>query len=673
MVGIVVFSMMCSTESQAKSDVLKAESDVLVAKKTTIDQHLRFAVQTKRPGARRFLWGKSLRPLKVSDVLLLTKQQNLTLALQNLQVEQAGYAIDQADSLFNPEFYLSLNYARSNSRERVESITRLRELVVQEGDWLDTDTYGTDDTEDDAQWWWKRADDETNDDNAYELYEAYIVDELESTLDYGHDTDPVHQLKQVEADDERLGQTLLDAGLQNTCVMLSGEAVGNSCSDAQFRTEVRTEEEYASYWSDWSESWGGSVGVSDYLSWGGSVSASLSSNLYPYDATKSVSLGLKTATNLGEREWVSGLSSSFYTPLPWTKNFGNEGFRPAVDLNQARLAKLKSQWSQSSQLNLQIAEALTNYWEVVRAGLQVESSTLYRKTLEERLEQVLKQFKLHRVTEYDKMQAEAALENALNTEEIAWNTYVSRSNTLAEILNLPDVMVPVPSDYDKELGNVPDIKPAAAMELALKNHPHIQSERVSLHLADTEINYRKNQLLPDVNFLLSLSLGESKSIFGYRSWGSSMKGLTDPDSLNYSFGLTFSYPFGNESVKSNYASSLADRDWARDSLMLSEMSVVQKINTSLASNLSTRRRVALASQELSLSQQAFARAQRLRKIGRLSEFELLERNNDLFNARVTHINALIDQRLQWVKLQAAEGILGLSAQNPAKTSGGEGS
>ena len=578
------------------------------------------AVQAEALGARRFLQGKSIERYSSTKILEQIKQHNLQLEQQAHKVSQTKEDLVVSKAVFNPDLNFSLQYNRSRSRERIEDISRLREVA--------------------------------------ETWQTVVAADV-GTEYYASGTD---ETLTVTADD--VDKTWFEMGVAaNSCVVVDGDPISDTCDNDQI---LGVASEYASYSDkDWNENWSGSMDISKFFPWGSGIQAGLNTTYTPYKESQSVSLkavgaALEVAQGLGRAQWASNVSVGFRTPLPYSKNFGRQGTYATVNSEQAELTVQKSIQAQNNRINSEFRDGLTAYWELVRSVLAVESSLLNRNVLAKRLEVVKRQFKHQRITEYDLTLAEAGLEDAGHQEEVAWNGLILRTNNLSEILNLPPEQVVLPTGFLDTLLDREDLALEEVLDSALSQRAEIKMAIVESNGHKLEEQFRSQQLKPDLSLDLSYKvLGKgSAALYGYDSFGDSISALFRPDEQQFFVGLNFSYPLGNHIAKSKYSQARTSYQRSLDKIHDTEIGVTKEMNNALSDIHSRKSRVLLAHASIMLADSAFKTTQRLREKERITEFEFLQQHKALTEARIELINALIDQRLAYINVLAAQGVLG---------------
>lgn len=582
------------------------------------------AMAAESSGARHFLQGKEIERYTLADLTEQIRQRSLLLAKQAHLIRQAKADVAAAQAVFDPDFSASIQYSRSKGRERKDSFTRTRKIPRTWEEVTDGDV-GT----------------------SYPLDDGgiYVIDE------------------------DDVGKTWFELGLELAestaaagCLILDGNPVGDTCSS---EIHVTTEDEYASGDSDWSQSWSGSLRLSKFLGWGGRVQAGLNTTYTPYDVSqerslKSMGYVLETALDLGDEAWASDVSVGFSMPLPFSKNFGTQGTYASVAAEQADLVAQKAAQARDFQLNNELKRGLIAYWEVARAVLAVESALSRRSAMEGRVSRVRRLLANQRITEYDLVLARSSVQDAHHQEEVAWNNLMVRTNNLVEILDLPPEKVVLPEGFLAVLLAREDGDSGEALSTALARRAELKMAQFDVDGHQREAQFRSNQLKPDLAFSASYKvLGKGgAALFGYDSFGDSLRALKDSDERNLFVGLSFNYPLGNHAAQSKHAQARADYQHAVDRMRYTEVTLAQEVNHALGELHGRQSRVRLAHANVRLAGEAYQAAQRLREAEKVTEFDLLQRYQALNEARIALIHALIDRQQADVHLLAAQGLLG---------------
>lgn len=555
------------------------------------------------PGARAYFQRRAARDLSLQDVEGLALGRNLDVKVQRLRVRQSEQGIIGADSGFDPSLNYSVNFDVSRSLERVETFTRIHEKVID-------------------------------------------FDKLE--------------------DDFRI---IANGGVPTPaepCVIVDGELVNGIGSGANppcdGNLELSPVKDFASFESDYLSRWGLAVDASKSFFWGGNVSVGLSSEYVRrlgtsfglFDAPLSVDNPLGTGSRYA---WASALSLAVSVPLPYSKDFGEWGFRPSVDVKQALEAYEQSQWVYGRTTNDVVRDAHRLYWGVVNAILQLRTAIRHRETLEELYQGAKRRFDQRQITQYELVQSEADLENIRNVEEQAWDAYLTASNALVELLDLGRDVYVVPARHVEDLQRSHEVDVATALETSYQRRPELKVAESVVNASDNELRHAKEQTRPDVFLSASYALSQDNSILGYRDPVHSLENIFRPDKDDFFVGLFYRYPFGNVAVKKRLSEARIRRTQSTDNRERTRIRITQDVNSAAADVLSAESQTRLTRTNLRLAELAYDRGKRLRENGLITEFELLEVFDALLDARNAHILAKTAYQAFYAQFAWAQGLL----------------
>jgi outer membrane protein len=202
------------------------------------------------------------------------------------------------------------------------------------------------------------------------------------------------------------------------------------------------------------------------------------------------------------------------------------------------------------------------------------------------------------------------------------------------------------------------LDPDQAIAAALGQHPDIKLSQLALESSEILLKHRRIQTHPDFNLEASVNLSQSNALLGYETWEDSFANVFDPDTSAFFVGVSFRVPLGNRAVRSALSQARLGYSQAQDQVQQTENSVIQDVNSGVATGYSTRTRMVQTRIGLEQAQLAYDKAGQFREQTLITEFEFLRKLNDLLTARSNLINTLIDHRKTRAQILAAQGILG---------------
>jgi len=371
----------------------------------------------------------------------------------------------------------------------------------------------------------------------------------------------------------------------------------------------------------------------------------------------------------------SSLSVNFTQPL-W------RGFRHTASDRQLKLYNLDTKINES-QFKMTVADVInqvqSQYWELLYAIQNHE-------TRRESLELALIQFNNNRKKvdigvlapiEITSSKAEAATRNQ---ELIASEVSITNAqNTLKGYLS-PDsnsfiwgkTIIPTQNPEIREL----DFTLEEAVEIALRKRPEL--EQIGYQVAQNEVDreYYRNQGKPDVSFTAGLtSQGTSGIVYDitgqgggglpgaglnplpdhpfYGEYGEAWSQVYGFDYLTYNFGINVEIPIMNRSNKAQLAQLAIDDRRYQTQIRNTQQSVVVEVRNAFQNIITQRESMDAARVARELSEEQLDGETKRFEAGLSTNFEVLQYQRDLANARVNELRAIIDYQLALSSLRAA--------------------
>jgi outer membrane protein TolC len=345
-----------------------------------------------------------------------------------------------------------------------------------------------------------------------------------------------------------------------------------------------------------------------------------------------------------------GQGGEWYTELtlPLLKN---RGINPSQFLEQQALLGETQASVQAQLVRLELlSEALLQYYDWALAWERYQAYHTLTQLAENRLTMVQKRATagdtaLIDITESQQewkrrqrslmKEQESFQKSVISTSLFVWNTKrEARQSTLTGILPI--------------LGSVPEVAPTATETLLetgklaiLQAHPALKTLALGQTMSQLELKLAKNQLLPQIDLLLSPS---------YQAG-------TDGIGFAYKAGFKMSIPLRNRTAKGKL--QVVELDLAQ--LDLKTKQTIQKLFAELEKAVTAVHqayaRVSLAEQEYHLAETLQQAELKRYNAGDSSLFVLNRRERDTTEARVQVLQALADWQAGWVLYNRATAQL----------------
>lgn len=395
---------------------------------------------------------------------------------------------------------------------------------------------------------------------------------------------------------------------------------------------------------------------------------------FPFGLRYEVSYGVtRTTTNSAftslDPAWDNTLGFAVTQPL--LRGRGEEA--SAVQLLLARQNEDVADESFRTEVEAVLEQVLQAYWELVFAQRDVEVRELSLQLAREQLERTRAQVEVGLIAPVQETQAEVAVAQRRSDLITARNGLESAADQLRALLRAEEL----PAGWGTEI--VPtdeprvepvDIDEAEAIATARENRPEMAAARARIRARRVETDAARNEMLPRLDLVASLSytgIGGDLLIrdefFGpvveviEGGYPDAAGQLFDLEVPSWRLGFNFSLPIGNRTARGNFARATLEEDRARTELERLEQRVTLDVRQAFrdleaASELVESTSVAreLAARQLEIEEDRF-------EVGMSTNFEVLEFQDDLAQARVAELRALIDHRQARAALARATGTL----------------
>ncbi|HJU83416.1 MAG TPA: TolC family protein [Holophagaceae bacterium] len=405
-----------------------------------------------------------------------------------------------------------------------------------------------------------------------------------------------------------------------------------------------------------------SLGMGKLFGWGGTATLSVSpfwsstsvqQQNHPLDSNQITASQFGTVNPYGGK-----LTLALNQPL--LRGFGTDAAEARLKAAQKRA----EEGDISYQLSLIRLVATTDnlYWDHVFAVQNLankrDALALAQKQLDEDSERV----KSGMLAPLDLPQVEATVaereKQVYSAEAEVENT---RAALLAQIyadqprpgeLRLADQPGPVP--FDRSLDE--------AERLALENRPEVKV--ASTQVAERLIQERAahNRLLPQLDATLAYT-GAAKS---QDNLGPALTDLLQGQLPGYYVGLALAVPVGNRAARGAYGQARASRHEAELVVSSVRQAILLEVQQAYAALKASEKQVEAAQKALDFRQKSLEAEQDKLENGLSTSFFILQRQDELDQARTALIQAQVDYRKALTGLQRAMGVLLERRLGPSK-------
>ncbi|HKD99658.1 MAG TPA: TolC family protein [Planctomycetota bacterium] len=207
-----------------------------------------------------------------------------------------------------------------------------------------------------------------------------------------------------------------------------------------------------------------------------------------------------------------------------------------------------------------------------------------------------------------------------------------------------------PTSAPPEPGSVPIPAWQDALTVALATRPDLERDRIALRNRELDLEQRRSELLPLVNFIGSVS---DSSLDGHVEFGDLWRGVFP----QYSLAFAIEVPLGNMTARANLRQAETSVSSARQTLRATERQVAREVRDAV-------RQVAFGEEKIRASRRSREysekqlQAEELRfEQGLSTNFEVLTLQRDLAQAQTNQAQAVLDYAKAAVALERAKGTL----------------
>jgi outer membrane protein TolC len=197
-----------------------------------------------------------------------------------------------------------------------------------------------------------------------------------------------------------------------------------------------------------------------------------------------------------------------------------------------------------------------------------------------------------------------------------------------------------------------EVSESDALRTGMMRRPDIVKARVAVHTAEFNEKVSRNLALP------SLALRGSSGVTGLdKSYGDALGDMGSAKYPNWSVGLSFSVPLGNNSARADVAANRLIASQARTQLAAIEESATLEILTALRALASAQEQIGVTEQGVTAAEALMASYLKRQQLGLATTKDVLDVSSSLTLARQNYTTARADYHSAFTNLWKATGEL----------------
>jgi outer membrane protein len=310
-----------------------------------------------------------------------------------------------------------------------------------------------------------------------------------------------------------------------------------------------------------------------------------------------------------------------------------------------------------AEVNLALLQAITRYWDLVRAHNNLDVGRKSQDAAEATYQHDKRALELGALPPLDiyrsesevalrrlqVIQAEYAVKQA---EENLRLTIGANQDPYIEALDIDATEKPEPQ------GELLIVDTATALQQALERRPELLAWQQALAADDTSIRLAHNQLLPDLELQ---AFYQGRGVGG--NSGTSFNQVFNFGFPGYGASLTLNLPIKNRAAQADLGTALVTRHRDLYSTQQAREQLTQEVANSVHQLEQAKLSIAAGKTALDLAQKMLAAEQRKAQLGAESVFFELDAQTRVANAEATLLQAEVDYQTAVASLHNATGSL----------------
>lgn len=311
------------------------------------------------------------------------------------------------------------------------------------------------------------------------------------------------------------------------------------------------------------------------------------------------------------------------------------------------------------------------YFDLIGALGQLDVSRQSLELSRTSLSQNERRVEVGTMAQIDILEAQAEVaqrEEAVIIAEASIRSFEDTLRTLILNPQQPDFWTArlVPTDRPAMTAQPVDVE--AAVQTALSNRTDVARARRRLETTQINIDYARNQKLPDVNLLVNYNtVGVAGTAFEFgqgfpppvlnqsqRSFGDALRDVFGNNFKTWSLQLQVNYPIGTSSADAGLAAARLQREQELNGIRDLEVQVTAAVRDAGRQVSTSQQRVDATRKAREFAERRLEAEQKRVTVGLSTTFQLFQAQRDLDSSKQNELRALIDYNRALVNFQAVQ-------------------
>jgi outer membrane protein len=312
------------------------------------------------------------------------------------------------------------------------------------------------------------------------------------------------------------------------------------------------------------------------------------------------------------------------------------------------------------------------YYDLILANEQLEVSRQSLELARESLRQNERRVEVGTMAQIDILEAEAEVSRVEESVIIAEAGIKSAEDNLRTLIlnpKQPDYWTArlVPTERPTLTAQPVDIE--GAVTAALANRTDLSQSRKQLETTQINIDYARNQKLPDVNLIAAYNtIGVAGTQYSFipgqfppipqdqteRSLRDAFNDVFGQNFKTWSVQLQITYPIGTSAADANHAAARLQLEQQQNNLRDAELGVTAQVRDAGRQVNTTLQRVESTTRARQFAERRLEAENKRLTVGLSTTFQLFQAQRDLANVRQQELRAIIDYNRALVNFQAVQ-------------------